>query len=203
PPDIRREPHVIHVLSPSWVAIWMVCYSIVVPAPPRKTIAALVASASAPPVVLWFSLRGAHFGDLVPPSAFLVDHVLPYAICVGLAYAGARMVYKRGADVVRARELGSYQLVERLGRGGMGELWKASHQLLARPAAIKFIRPETLAGADAAEAGTILKRFEREARSTASLTSAHTVDLYDFGVTEDGRFYYVMELLDGLDCDQL
>lgn len=203
PPDIRNEPHILHVLSPSWVAIWMLFYSIIVPAPPRKTLIALIASASAAPVVIWISIHAAGLADLLPLPMFLVHHVLPYAICVGMAYGGARVVYNLGTDVARAQELGSYRLIERLGRGGMGEVWRASHQLLARPAAIKFIRPEAVAGADAGEAKMMLKRFEREARSTASLTSAHTVDLYDFGVTEDGSFYYVMELLDGLDCDDL
>jgi len=84
----------------------------------------------------------------------------------------------------------------------MGEVWKAKHRLLARPAAIKFIRPEAIAGSSTEESKTILKRFELEAQATASLSSAHTVDLYDFGVTDEGTFYYVMELLDGMDCDQ-
>jgi len=202
-PEIRNEPHVLHVLSPSWVAIWMLFYSIVVPAPPGKTLVALIASASAPLVVLWSTIHAAGLADLMPLPVFLVQHALPYLICVAMAFAGTRVVYNLGTDVARARELGSYRLVERLGRGGMGEVWRASHQLLARPAAIKFIRPEALGGVNAGEARMLVKRFELEARSTASLTSAHTVDLYDFGVTDDGSFYYVMELLDGLDCDDL
>src|SRR5205814_4257299 len=101
------------------------------------------------------------------------------------------------------RELGSYRLIERLGQGGMGEVWKASHQLLAREAAIKFIRPESILGMSAEESRTTVRRFELEARATASLSSAHTVDLYDFGVSDDGAFYYVMELLDGVDLDLL
>jgi serine/threonine-protein kinase len=107
-----------------------------------------------------------------------------------------------GADVSRARELGSYRLVERLGQGGMGEVWRASHDLLAREAAIKFIRPEIL-GMGVEESKTMLRRFELEAKTTASLSSAHTVALYDFGVSDDGTFYYIMELLDGLDLDLL
>jgi serine/threonine-protein kinase len=105
--------------------------------------------------------------------------------------------------VTRARELGSYHLIERLGQGGMGEVWRATHQMLARPAAIKFIRPESISGSNPDDAAKLLRRFELEARATASLSSAHTVDLYDFGVTEEGVFYYVMELLDGLDSDHL
>src|SRR6185436_3058252 len=78
-----------------------------------------------------------------------------------------------------------------------------SHQLLARLAAIKFIRPESFVGLNAEESSRTMRRFELEAKATASLTSAHTVDLYDFGVSDDGTFYYVMELLDGLDLDLL
>lgn len=203
PDVVRAEPHILHVLSPSWVAIWMMFYSIVVPTPPRKTLIALIASASAPILILWGSIHWNHLADLMPPGMFFVHHVLPYAICVGMAYAGAGVVYRLGADVARAQDLGSYRLIERLGEGGMGEVWRASHQMLARPAAIKFIRPAALAGVRASEAATMLRRFEREARATASLTSAHTVNLYDFGATDDGTFYYVMELLDGLDCEDM
>jgi len=83
----------------------------------------------------------------------------------------------------------------------MGEVWKASHRLLQRPAAVKLIRPEALG---AGEQDTQLQqRFEREARATASLESVHTVRLFDYGKTDDGSFFYVMELLDGLDLDSL
>jgi serine/threonine-protein kinase len=203
PDVVRSQPAILHVLSPSWVAVWMMLYSTVVPMPPHKTLIALIASASAPVVVLWSSLQANHLGHLMPPGMFFVHHVLPYMICVGMAHASARVVYRMGADVARAQDLGSYRLIERLGEGGMGEVWRASHQMLARPAAIKFIRPSAMAGVSPGEAATMLRRFEREARVTASLTSAHTVDLYDFGAADDGSFYYVMELLDGLDCDDL
>lgn len=102
----------------------------------------------------------------------------------------------------QARNLGSYQLEELLGRGGMGEVWRARHLLLARRAAIKLIRPEALGG-DAASRQTVVARFEREAQTTASLRSPHTIDLYDFGVSDQGTFYYVMELLEGLDAEIL
>jgi serine/threonine-protein kinase len=102
----------------------------------------------------------------------------------------------------RARRLGSYELEELLGRGGMGEVWRARHRLLVRRAAIKLIRPEVLGG-DEASRKIVLARFEREAQATASLRSPHTVELYDFGVSDTGAFYYVMELLDGLDLTEL
>jgi serine/threonine-protein kinase len=196
-------PIVFYALSPSWVAIWMIVYSIVVPAPPGRALFALLASASAPAVVLGISLQRAGLSHVFTPEAFFLSHIFPYLICVVLAYGSARIMVTLGADVSRARELGSYRLIERLGQGGMGEVWRASHQLLAREAAIKFIRPESIVGMSAEESRTAVQRFEREARATASLTSAHTIELYDFGVSEDGTFYSIMELLEGLDCDLL
>ena len=84
----------------------------------------------------------------------------------------------------------------------MGEVWLAEHQMLARPAAVKLIRPAML-GVDAERVEVQLTRFEREAQATASLRSPHTINLYDFGRSEDGAFYYVMEFLDGLTLQQL
>jgi serine/threonine-protein kinase len=106
-------------------------------------------------------------------------------------------------DVARATELGPYKLEERLGRGGMGEVWRANHRLLARPAAVKLIRPRVLEDADSDAAEITLKRFEREAQVTANLTSPYTIELFDFGVTDEGVLYYVMELLEGLDLETL
>ncbi len=101
----------------------------------------------------------------------------------------------------RARELGSYRLVARLGAGGMGEVWRAEHRLLARSAAIKLIRPEALR--DEASIDEMRERFRREAQTLASMRSRHTIQIFDYGVTNDGVFYYVMELLDGLDLESL
>jgi serine/threonine-protein kinase len=96
--------------------------------------------------------------------------------------------------------LGLYRLMEKLGEGGMGEVWRARHQLLTRPCAIKLIRPELL-GETNRDAAT--ERFRREARTIARLTSPNTVRLYDFGVSETGSFYFVMELLSGMDLASL
>src|SRR5206468_9791345 len=85
----------------------------------------------------------------------------------------------------------------------MGEVWLAVHRLLALPAAIKVSQPEVLGGSNTKAATLVKRRFEREAQATAMLTSPHTIDLYDFGVAEDGAFYYVMELLHGLDLQTL
>ncbi|MCB9596019.1 MAG: protein kinase [Sandaracinaceae bacterium] len=95
--------------------------------------------------------------------------------------------------------VGSYTLIEKLGAGGMGEVWRASHQHLARPAAVKLIQGIESRGFGA----TAIQRFRREAEATARLRSPHTVELYDFGLTEEGGFYYVMELLEGMDLQDL
>jgi serine/threonine protein kinase len=101
----------------------------------------------------------------------------------------------------RARELGSYRLVAKLGHGGMGEVWRAEHRLLARSAAVKLIRPEALEDPD--YEAEVRERFRREAQVLASMRSRHTIAIFDYGVTSDGIFYYVMELLDGLDLESL
>jgi DNA-binding NtrC family response regulator len=96
--------------------------------------------------------------------------------------------------------VGSYRLIEPLGSGGMGEVWRARHRLLARPAAIKLIRHDSQVGVAREE---LVRRFQREAQVTAALRSPHTVQLYDFGVDDSGSFYYVMELLEGVDLHNM
>ena len=96
-----------------------------------------------------------------------------------------------------------YDLEERIGSGGMGEVWRGRHQTLARPTAIKLIREDRVEGVGTDDARRVLQRFEREAKSTAALRSPHTIEVYDFGVTADGHFFYAMEFLDGLDLQSL
>ena len=98
--------------------------------------------------------------------------------------------------------LGSYELVDVLGRGGMGQVWRARHRLLGRPGAVKVIRTDALSD-DPDTVAMLLKRFAREAQAMSRLSSPHTVQVHDFGTTDDGAFYYVMELLDGLDLRTL
>ena len=105
--------------------------------------------------------------------------VLPYGVVITITYAAARIVHQLGVDAQRARELGSYRLEAKLGEGGMGEVWRASHHTLARPAAIKLIRPSALSS-EPEQARLAAVRFEREAQAIASLQSRHTVELYSY-----------------------
>jgi DNA-binding NtrC family response regulator len=100
------------------------------------------------------------------------------------------------------RRVGGYTLEQRLGEGGMGEVWLAKHSLLARPSAVKLIRQAAMRD-DAKKRDMLEERFQREAKATAQLRSPNTVELYDFGVTDDGDFFYVMEYLQGVDLNTL
>jgi serine/threonine-protein kinase len=141
--------------------------------------------------------RGAAHQELAGHLFFWVDNY----ICALLAVVPAHILQQMSRKVQRARELGSYQLEERIGHGGMGEVWKARHNMLARPAAVKIIRATALGAHDSRAARATLKRFEREAQATALLQSPHTIEVFDFGLGRDGTFYYVMELLHGFDLD--
>lgn len=129
--------------------------------------------------------------------------IVVLTVVVSMISAGAvvlSVVLRRiQGELTQAREMGSYELVGELGRGGMGVVYRARHRMLKRDAAIKVIQPEGM-GPDIAGA---LARFEREALTTAALRSPHTIEVYDFGPTDDGAFFYVMELLDGFDLEAL
>ena len=146
---------------------------------------------------LGLALAAAATGRAVPaPMDAAAYFLTANYMCAVLAYLIARMVHRSSLRLEHARAIGSYALMERIGTGGMGEVWWAQHRLLARPAAIKLIRRDKL-GESLREREAILRRFEREARDTAGLRSTHTIGVYDFGLTEEGDFYDVMELARG------
>jgi eukaryotic-like serine/threonine-protein kinase len=189
-------------LGLSWVAVWVMLFTIVVPTSPRRAVIAALLSVTAVPVVIGAVTLTSDAAPHLDPLQFFFGLIFPYLLVVGMAYYGARAVNQLGTEVKRARELGSYRLEEKLGEGGMGEVWRARHRMLARPAAIKLIRP-ALGTSQSGASAEALQRFEREAQVTATLRSPHTVHLFDFGIATDGAFYYAMELLDGLDADRL
>jgi serine/threonine-protein kinase len=185
-----------------WECVWMIVYPLVAPNTPRKILFASLLAASMGPVSLVVAGRAAGVDYFDPPMRIATYFLFSSYLCALLAYVVARIVHRYAVRLKHAREIGSYELVRKLGEGGMGEVWKARHRLLARPAAVKLIRADLL-GPNQKTREAAVRRFEREAQETAALGSTHTVDIYDFGVAEDGSFYYVMELLDGLSLERL
>jgi serine/threonine-protein kinase len=185
----------------SWIGAVVLMFAGIVPSTPMKTfLAGLVAVSMNPVGMLIARARGLwHFESAA--DALLMHY--PDYLLLGVAVVISHVVTGLGQQVAKAREMGSYQLGELLGHGGMGDVYYATHRMLARPAAIKLIRPEVLSGNDPAAEELAVTRFRREAKTAASLRSPHTVELYDFGVTDNQSLYFVMELLEGLNLESM
>jgi serine/threonine-protein kinase len=194
-------------LAPGLLCVWILLFPLFVPAPPQRSLLVSLGCATTSPTVwlVWCLASGSP----LPTWGVFTAAVAPYYVCALLAVLPAWLLQDVGAWGSRAhaqaRSSCNYQLGERLAQGGYGEVWTASHCRLARPAAIKLVSPSRLgeAGSPTPEAAEALARFEREAQATAALTSPHTINLYDFGLMDDGRVYYAMELLQGLDLHRL
>ena len=184
----------------SWNVVVILVSSMIMPSTPKKLLVTSLIAATMDPMAVWVAhLRGLPVPSVVNTIVFF----MPNYACAIVGTLPSRILHRLGRRLRQAQELGSYHLVELLGRGGMGEVWRARHRLLARSAAIKLVRPELLGASSEAAAQSMLRRFEREAQATAALSSPHTIRLFDFGVTNDKTFYYVMELLNGRDLESL
>jgi serine/threonine-protein kinase len=184
----------------SFTQAWVVFFPAIVPIRSRSaTLMILLAAAMAP--LSRAVGQGAGWIELPEDSLAILIILMSFSAIMGLIVS--HVVYKLGRSVKAAREMGSYTLEEHLGGGGMGEVWRASHRMLARPAAVKLIKPEILRGMQPLEIEKLNQRFEHEVQATAALQSPHTVDIYDYGLAQEGAFYYVMELLDGIDMETL
>ena len=124
-------------------------------------------------------------------------------VCAILSVLPATIIRRLGRAVQEARDMGAYRLENLIGKGGMGEVYRASHRLLARPAAVKVISRRRLGEMNSETRTRALERFRREAAVAAALTSPHTISLFDFGITDSGTYYYVMELLQGMDLQAM
>jgi serine/threonine-protein kinase len=184
----------------SWIAVLILIYSTIAPASPRRMLFASLVAAAMDPLAFGLTYLA---GLPTPPLIVIVVMTWPSVACAFVAMVPSKILQRIGRRLHEAQELGSYHLVEPLGSGGMGEVWRARHRLLAREAAIKLVRPELLGAHTPAEAAVVHRRFEREAQATATLSSPHTIQVFDFGVAQDGAFYYVMELLTGRDLESL
>ncbi len=162
--------------------------AIIVPSTPRRTLlASIAAMAPLVPAILLASP-----GHVVR----LVNIVTWCAVSIAIATVGSRIIFGLRTEAARVRRLGQYTLEHKIGAGGMGVVYRASHALLRRPTAIKLLPPDRAGQAS-------LVRFEREVQMTAQLSHPNTVAVYDYGRTPDGVFYYAMEYLDGINLEEL
>jgi serine/threonine-protein kinase len=189
------------VVGVSAAALWLVMCGMLIPNTPLANLVAGVFSVLAWPAAYWTSMTVLGYEFIGWNRIFM--WMVPLLISLFWTNFLSRNLYSMQVQTYYAEDLGSYKLERVIGQGGMGEVWLASHRMLARNAAVKLIRPEVLSGQTMRVESVIRKRFEREARATAALRNPHTVALYDFGVTQDHMFYYVMELLEGIDLQTL
>jgi eukaryotic-like serine/threonine-protein kinase len=182
------------------LALMLVARAVFVPSRAART---CLLSALASPAVLGVALAygTAYSRDGVELSrgAFLTQVIWEQAVlwlAIGLATFASHANFTMRLQVYEASRVGQYELVERIGAGAMGEVWRAQHALMRRPTAIKVIR------ADVVDDRT-LRRFEEEVRQTCRLTHPNVVAIYDYGHTEEGVFFYAMELLDGVDLHRV
>ncbi|HYJ10926.1 MAG TPA: serine/threonine-protein kinase, partial [Polyangiaceae bacterium] len=176
------------------VVIPILAFGALIPTVPGKALVVMLVAAAMDPLGLVLMRSYTHY------SARELIVVLSSPLLAALvAQQISKVVHRLTEGIAKAREVGSYKLVERLGMGGMAEVWRANHRMLRRPAAVKLIRPKVLIDHGPADSERLLRLFTREVRTTASLRSPHTIQVYDFGITREGAFYYVMELLDGID----
>jgi serine/threonine-protein kinase len=178
-------------------ALFVVAYGVIVPNTWQRC-SLVVALFTIGPIAIW--VAGCIARGLPTQYWFTFGFTIPVVVLIQIAVLsvyGAYRIESSRQEAAEARRLGQYVLREKIGGGGMGEVYLADHVLLRRPCAIKLIHP--------ARAGdpTMLQRFEREVRATASLTHPNTVQVFDYGHTPDGTFFYVMEYLPGVTLEQL
>ena len=202
---MHMMPVSLHILDTSPMITWagpvILMVAAIVPVPPWKMLLAGFLAASMDPMGMLIARAAGTFQFNSIASAFLMHY--PNYLMLGVAVVISGVLTRLGQQVAREREMGSYRLGELLGRGGMGEVYQATHRMLARPAAIKLIRSDTIGANDGEAAQLAVRRFRREAEAAASLRSPHTVELYDFGITDDQTLYFVMELLEGMTLEEM
>jgi hypothetical protein len=168
--------------------------AIVVPSTPERTVVMsifLFAPFIASSIIVSFTQT-----TYLPPSALIGGTLLITFVVTLLARSGSKTTYGLRQTVRAATQLGQYELVRKIGEGGMGMVYVAHHTLLRRPTAIKLLPPAKV-GAQT------LARFEQEVQHMSQLSHPNTVAVFDYGHSADGIFYYAMEYLDGIDLSKL
>jgi eukaryotic-like serine/threonine-protein kinase len=149
----------------------------------------LVASAFDPHIAAQLHDPGAR-------GEFLVSTMTLGAGAVCVAWAG-HVLWSLRRSVFESRNLGRYRLIRRIGKGGMGEVWRAQDRALRREVALKILSPEH------GRHPAAIARFEREIQATAEVAHPNVIRIHDWGVTDDGVWYYAMDLLRGMDLSSL
>lgn len=171
-------------------------YALYIPASWQRTSSVVLAMAITPIIITAMLERSEGLGPILPNGT--TPMAAQIMLCTALlAIVGAYLINAMRAEGFAAKQLGQYQLQRLLGAGGMGEVYLGEHVLLKRPCAVKLISPSRVNDPQA------LARFEREVRATAELSHFNKVEIYDYGSTEDGTFYYVMEYLPGSSLQEL
>jgi hypothetical protein len=195
------RPDYIVLLALTYV---LIVRSILVPSTARVTLTIGAVIGAALVVCIYFIHRRGHDPTMYTHTAFAflrapaeqmarrgtLVAALIWASSLAIAAATSKVIYGLREEVRDARRLGQYTLIEKLGEGGMGVVYRASHSMLRRPTAVKLLPPDRL-GAES------VARFEREVQLTARLTHPNTIRVFDYGRTPGGVFYYAMEYLDG------
>ena len=201
--DLRGMPAVIAVkpmdlglgLGVPWGAL-IVAYGVLIPSNLRHAVirtTALIVSSFLPELLAFPG-----FGGLIPGAAtYITVKFITVVILSALALYGSYRIDELSEDARSAKQLGQYVLRQALGQGGMGTVYLAEHHFLRRPCAVKLIRPEF------ARDEAVRARFESEVQAAAALTHPNTVQIYDYGQSEDGTYYYAMEYLPGIALDAL
>lgn len=188
------------VVIPPWMLL-LFTYALFIPNNWRRSLRFLVPATALPIALMMFQ-------ETICPgfqaclsqeinATYISTQTLVLLLTLATSVVGVASINTLRKQAFAAKQLGQYRLKQKLGAGGMGEVYLAEHQMMKRPCAVKVIRPEK-----AGDPQT-LARFEREVRSTAKLSHWNSIDIYDYGHAEDGTFYYVMEYLPGHNTGEL
>jgi serine/threonine-protein kinase len=168
-------------------------------APWQRAAPSALMTAASFPIVMTIAAAGPRIHAQMQTDALWTFILTTLFLLMGavVSAGGSHLTYAARQEVQEARRLGAYRLVARIGSGGMGEVWLARQMPLDRPVALKLLKKKVLE-----EPGAI-RRFKREALAASRLAHPHTIRVFDFGASDDGVFFLAMELLDGLDLEQI
>jgi eukaryotic-like serine/threonine-protein kinase len=195
--------HMGGLTSPYVTAVFVVLMgqAIASPGPWQRGVRWASLSAFSYPVGLLVATRfdpelAAQLSDTSALTTFVVFSAVLLAGAIVVVWGG-HVMWSLRQSVFESRKLGRYRLLKRIGQGGMGEVWRAEDRALRRNVALKILSPEH------GRKPSRVARFEREIQATAAITHPNVVRIHDWGVTDDGVWYYAMDLLEGLDLSTL